>query len=288
MMPKARPRRRSGWLFGSRGNRRVRPPSGQVPVRASRGPGLKRIALMILVAGALGGAGYGAFRFVTTSKHFSVKQLRFSATRHVQSASLEARAGVALGTNLFALDLSEIAREVMAEPWVARAHARRELPNTVVVDVVEREAACVVSLGTLYLADAGGQVFKRATPEEAASLPVVTGLERDLYLGEPERTRARIREGLSLVEAWNRRAGRPQLGEIHLDAKRGVTLYTALGVGIRIGHVDPSLAERLARFDAVWAALETSGEHARLIYLDNRARPDRVTVKLQQTKKSET
>ncbi len=287
-MPKVRPRRRSGWLFGSRKNRRVRP-SGAVPVKASR-PGLKRLALLMVVAAVVGGAGFGALRFVTRSKHFAVSALRFSPTKHVSSESLEARAGVALGTNLFALDLAEISRDVLAEPWIARAQARRELPSTVVVDVVEREAACVVSLGQLYLADSGGQVFKRATPDEAAALPVVTGLDRDLYVGEPERTRARIREGLSLVEAWARRAGRPPLGEVHLDGKRGITLYTAAGVGVRIGRVDGSLDERLARFDAVWAALETSGEHARLIYLDNRARPDRVTVKLQSgaNKKSET
>jgi len=58
-----------------------------------------------------------------------------------------------------------------------------------------------------------------------------------------------------------------------------VTLYTVEGgVGVRLGAGD--VEPRMKRFDAVWSALQSSGEKARLIYLDNLARPDRVTVKL--------
>jgi hypothetical protein len=41
---------------------------------------------------------------------------------------------------------------------------------------------------------------------------------------------------------------------------------------------------RLARLDAVLAALDVTGERPRLVYVDNRARPDRVTVKLASAK----
>src|SRR5262245_16912749 len=181
MLPNARPRRKRGWLFGRRGNRRVRPPSTPgVPavkneVRPPRG---KRALVFAGLAFALGGVAAGGTWFFTHSKHFAVQNVRSSPTAHVSAESLAARAGVALGQNLFAVDLEEVARDVLAEPWIARATARRELPSTIALDVVEREAACVVSLGGLYLADAEGRVFKRATPEEAARLPVVTGIER--------------------------------------------------------------------------------------------------------------
>ena len=57
------------------------------------------------------------------------------------------------------------------------AHVRRELPSALVHRLhVEREPTCVVALDALYLADDDGVLFKRATPEEAASLPVVTGV----------------------------------------------------------------------------------------------------------------
>ena len=72
---------------------------------------------------------------------------------------------------------------------------------------------------------------------------------------------------------------------MHVDRLLGITAYTRGGVGVRLGRPHDengeSLAKRLERFDAVWAALAETGERPRVIYLDNRARPDRVTVKLE-------
>ncbi len=269
-MPKARPasRRRLGWLFGRRGNRRVRLVSGPLPMsglaRGVAGSVRRRgraWLVALLVVGA-GGAVVGAHAWVTRSPYFAVRTLAFSPTRHVSAASLEARASGALGANLFRVDLDEVARDVAQEPWVASAHARRELPQSLAIEVVEREPACVVALGALYLADAH-----------------ITGIERDRYLGDADAARAEVRRALDLLAVW-RAAPRPAAGEVHVD-RAGATIYlTAGGVGVRVGRVDETLGARLARFDAVWAALAAAGERPRLIHLENRARPDRVTVKL--------
>jgi cell division protein FtsQ len=156
------------------------------------------------------------------------------------------------------------------------------LPSTLVIDVVERRARAVVVLSSLYLADGQAALFKRANTDEAAELPVVTGIDRERFLGDPEGTRGLVRSAIAVIDAWG---ARPALGEVHLDSTdfgAGVTLYTAdTGLGVRLGRPeDPILPERLRRLDAVLAALARSGERARLVYLDNRARPDRVTVKL--------
>lgn len=287
MLPK--PRRRSlrfGWPFGRRRNRRVREPAG-IP-RAPR-PSLRtrlatllarlrRLLLLAAVALVFAGTAAGAWWYVTHARHFAVRAVRVSPTAHVAAEALIARAAVPLGVNLFAVDRDEVARAVSQEPWVARAHVRRELPSTIVLDVVERQPACAVALGALYLADADGAVFKRATPDEAAGLPVVTGVARDDYVAEPERARAAIVQALAAVAAWRADPRRPAIGEAHVDRLAGVTLYTDGGVGVRVGLVDETLNDRLHRYDAVAAAL--GDEPARLIYVDNRARPDRVVVKL--------
>ena len=300
MLPKARPRstRRFGWPFRRRRNRRVRgaapslTPRDGVPVvtRPPRPPlwrqaaaviaGWRRPLIVLGVAAALVGAGWAARWYLMHARHFAVTAVRVSPTRHVAAAALIARAGVPLGINLFAVDRDAVARAVSQEPWVARVHVRRELPSTLVLDVVEREAACAVALGPLYLSDAKGDVFKRATPDEAAAVPVVTGVARDDYIDEPDKAHAAIRQALAAVAAWRARGDRPPLGEAHIDRMGGVTLYTDQGVGVRIGAVDDSIADRLHRFDVVAAALHQTGEAPRLIYVDNRARPDRVTVKL--------
>jgi cell division protein FtsQ len=290
MLPKARRRsaRRLGWWFGRRKNRRVResalvPRPPRPPLSASLRAALARWRHVLLLAGVavvFGAAAYGGHYYVTHSRHFAMRAVRVSPTAHVAAEALIARAGVPLGVNLFAIDRDEVARAISQEPWVARVHVRRELPSTLVLDVVERRPACAVALGALYLADGDGWLFKRASPDEAAALPVVTGLDRDEYVAEPERARAAIRQALAAVAAWRARDGRDPIGEAHVDRIAGVTLYSERGVGVRIGVVDDTLNDRLRRCDAVAKALQETGESARLIYVDNRARPDRVTVKL--------
>lgn len=242
--------------------------------------GWRRTLIVVGVGVTLVGAGVAARWYLLHARHFALTVVRVSPTRHVTAESLIARAGVPLGINLFAVDRDAVARAVSQEPWVKRVHVRRELPSTLAIDVVEREAACSVALGPLYLSDGDGDVFKRATPDEAAALPVVTGVARDEYVDEPDKAHAAIRAALAAVRAWRTIAARPPVGEAHVDRRGDVTLYTERGVGVRIGAVDDTIAARLHRFDVVAAALQQSGEEARLIYVDNRARPDRVTVKL--------
>jgi cell division protein FtsQ len=292
MLPKARSRsaRRSRWsIFGRRGNRRVRssspalPRPPRPPLWASAWAALLSWRRSLLVAGvgvALAAGAWAGRWYVTHARHFAVRTVRVSPTAHVSADAIVARAQVPLGVNLFAVDRAEVARAVSQEPWVARAHVRRELPSTLMIDVVEREAVITVAFGALYLADGEGNVFKRATPEEAVSLPVVTGLVREDYVSQPERAREQLRQALQAVAVWRAKSDRPPLGEIHVDRIAGVTVYTDRGVGVRLGVVDDTLSARLARFDAVSAALDEGGETPRLVYVDNRARPDRVTVKL--------
>ena len=223
----------------------------------------RRALLVAGVALALAGGAWVGRWYVTHSQHFAVRGVRVSPTAHVAADAIVARAGVPLGVNLFGVDRNEVARAVSQEPWVARAHVRRELPSTLVIDVVEREAACSVAFGALYLADSDGNVFKRATPEEAV-LPVITGLPREDYLAQPERARAQLRQALQAVAVWRQKSDRPEVGEVHVDRIAGVTIYTERGVGVRLGVIDGTLPERLARFDA--SALRSTRAVNRLVW----------------------
>jgi cell division protein FtsQ len=292
MMPRARARgsrRRLSWPFGPQGNRRVRatvpaqprPPSPPLWTRlVALFARWQRTLLALLVLAALAGAGWAGRYYVTHARHFALGEVRVTPLRHVSAEAMLARVAVPLGGNLFAIDRDAVARAVSQEPWVQSVHVRRELPSALVLDVTEREPACAVALGALYLADGNGNAFKRATPEEAVALPVVTGVTREEYLTQPEHARELVAQALRAITTWRAQPGRAPLGELHVDRIAGVTVYTDRGVGVRIGAVDDTLAERLRRYDAVAGALTKSGEEPRLIYVDNRARPDRVTVKL--------
>ena len=292
-----RPKRRR--LFGGARNRRLRPKDAPHPSTAAPEPrpslrarlgavrrSLRRhlrIALKALVAtvfaGALGAGGWAGQRAVVTSPRFAIRDVVIGATHHLTNAEVAAVVGDLRGRNIFSVDAPRLERDLAAQPWIARAAVRRQLPRTIIVDIVEREPALLVELGGLYLADREGHVFKRAETRETEGLIIVTGLEREMYLRQRPQAATLMRRALALVTAYQAVPGRPPVGEVHLAGEDSFVLYTvAGGTAIRLGPGDPS--SQLARFDIVWRALGPRQALARAIHLDNRTRPDRVTLRL--------
>lgn len=261
------------------------PDLGQVRAlwaRAGRAalPGAIAVASVAAAAGALA-LGYS---WLTGSPRFALAGAEVSGTREVSAADIEAAIAPVRGENLFRLSLGAVEKRLRAEPWVADVSVRRRLPDHLVIEIDEHQAAAVVDLDGLYLADASGHVFKRAdlTRGEAADLPVVTGIGRDQYRRRMDEAEERIRAALSAASAYGTGATRLPLGEVHSDPDRGIILYTRRPVvALHLGRPGDlaELRRRLALFDAAWTALEPA-ERAALsaVHLDRDGAPVRVTV----------
>src|SRR5262249_24228183 len=170
-------------------------------------------------------------------------------------------------------------RAMAAHPWVDAVRVARRFPSSLSVDVKEHEPAAVVALGELYLVDIEGRPFKKVQSGDPTDLPLVTGLQREEFVDNPEQSRLRLRQMLELARAYARseRASQAPLGEIRIG-KVAVALITAQGQEVRIGDADP--AEALRRLRKVRAELDERGLTAQVIHLENRARPGWVAVKL--------
>ena len=242
---------------------------------------LLRVLGALLAAVLLAAAGYGVFYFVLHSPHFALRTVHISPTRHVTTESLRKRAALPAEVNLFRVDLAAVKQRLAGEPWLRSITLHRELPATLRIELAEHEPVALISLDSLYLVDEAGEVFKRAAPGEYAHLPVITGFGRAAYLIEPELTRGQIRTALLALSRYQRGARRPPIGEAHVDHFIGVTLYTDGGTALRLGYgSEAELDARLARFDTVWKALASAGQKPAVLFLDNRAHPDQVTVRL--------
>ena len=95
-----------------------------------------------------------------------------------------------------------------------------------------------------------------------------------------ELARARVLRAIGVLDAWERKR-RPKLAEIHVAEYGDVTLFTAeSGTQIRLGRGDHE--QRLARYDALRAALGEQADELAVVHLDSSARPgdeDRVVVR---------
>ena len=251
---------------------------------------LKALAAVAVLAGVAWG-GEQAMRYVVASPRFALREVRVGATERVARDDVLALAGVGEGDKLLSIDTDLVAARVAAHPWIASARVRRELPSVLAIDVSERRAAAVAVLGGLYLIDASGRPFKRATLAEAEGLVLLTGLTRAQYAAFRDASEAAYREALHILGEYRppeaaaaNPPARPALSEIHIDPRYGFSLLLDDGGGeIRLGRGD--YADKLERLDRILAGLRTSTLGAtspaavRAVHLDGPNR-ERVPVSL--------
>jgi len=234
-----------------------------------------------LVGVALIGAAFGGYHTysrIATSSYFDVRRIEVRSTRRAPTDEVRRLVESARGKNLLTLDLDALRRAALGHPWVSEVRFERRLPNTLRVIVTEHRARALLLMGHLYLVNEDGRVFKRADQDEREGMPVITGISRMSYLEHPERAQGQIARALEALDQYYARV-RPPLSEVHLGAGGEMTLYLRRGgVAVRVGT--ELTEERMEKMDAVWAALGPDVRRARVLYLDNVARKDRVTVRM--------
>jgi cell division protein FtsQ len=271
-------------------NRRVRSLRSRLPAPRAVGRAVARLlrrgapaVIAVLGLVAAGGACWGVHYWLTHSERFAIQEIAVRGNRARTAERIRRLAGVTAGDNIFVVPRSRVAEKVARDPWFEQVDVHRELPGRLVIAVREHRAAGLVELEDLYLATASGQVFKRAAIEagEGASLPVVTGIDRQDYLANPRVAQAAIRQALETAASYSDSDNRPALGEVHVDARQGITLLTYdTALAIHLGRsTTHRLGEQLQAFDIAWAELgEGERVRAEQIYVNNDTNPGRITV----------
>ena len=258
---------------------RVATSSRMPPPRGPRRTLLRTLARWTVRLGLAGGLAYGVlvgaregYEYATTSPRFEVRGLLFEPTEHIADERLRQLMAIEPGTNILAVDLDEVAARITSDPWVARATVTRVLPDTLQVTLAEHEPVAVLHAGAFYLVNAEGLAFKPLDAGERGELPIITGIaQKDLFIA-PDRAQASVTRALETLAAYSVKR-RPRLSEINVDESGAVTLYTSeLGSQLRLGRGD--VADSLARYDALRAALGEESDKLAVAHLDASAAPD--------------
>ena len=246
--------------------------------RANSGWVLKVLIAMAVVVAAGFGMQQGLL-WAQQSQKFAISKIHFTGLSKATEDELSRIAGLSLGQNLVKLDAFAAERAIAAHPWVKSVTVRRHLPAAVEIAIVEHQAVAMVSLADLYLLDKEGNPFKRLQPGDDLNLPLVTGVDRDDYVAHPDECRARLVRGLEAAAQYDLTA---KSADQHLSELRagvdGVAIITNGGQEIRLGDGDVTL--KLQHLARVRSELQSRSLTAELIRLDNRTRPDWVTVQL--------
>ncbi|HET8942378.1 MAG TPA: cell division protein FtsQ/DivIB [Rudaea sp.] len=160
---------------------------------------------------------------------------------HVSAEQIRAASASQLGTGFFALQLEDVRKAVAALPWVASVEARKRWPDTLVLEVRERQP--FARWGQSRLIDRNGDLFDIPGGSQLQGLPVLDGPDDALadvvaFFKEAQQTLS----GTGLI-----------LTGVVQDARGSWTLNLNGGGAILLGHHD--IEARLQRFLAAYPQL---------------------------------
>ncbi|MGK2905626.1 MAG: cell division protein FtsQ/DivIB [Desulfuromonadales bacterium] len=228
---------------------------------------------LLLASGALLTA-----EMLLESGYFDVQQIRVEHQVRVSESDILDASDIKPGDSLFDLELHMIGRKIEEHPWIARADVERSFPNQVLIRVAEREVRAIIDLGYLYYVDKTGVVFKMLDAEDQLDYPVITGIDRQYLLDNPDQTQGCLNLALQLMDELSNRAlfNLEDVSEIHYDQQEGLILHTRVGgVPVRMGTL--GFNAKLNRLEKIYNDLEP--RLLALKYIDLNV-TDRVIVKI--------
>lgn len=175
-------------MIGKKNGRRQKKPMARAPGEQKRGGmGMRRalkkavylIPLLLLIGATW--VCLQAHRLFTEGDSFRLKALEVEGLRVLKGRDVLEASGLQVGDNIFAVDLETVKERVEELAWVKRALVRRQPPDRLAVDIVERRRVAWVDIGGIYGVDAGG-VLLPSEPMLRESyreldLPVIGGLQ---------------------------------------------------------------------------------------------------------------
>lgn len=107
---------------------------------------------------------------------FRVQQIEITGLKRMDRMSVYAVALDQQSRAMPLVDLEAVRQKLLRYGWIADAHVSRRLPDTLLVDIVERTPAAIwQNRGELTLIDASGVLLESVRPDAIPDLPLVIG-----------------------------------------------------------------------------------------------------------------
>jgi cell division protein FtsQ len=113
---------------------------------------------------------------ITQCDYFKAKSLKIEGVQRLSQNQIIKAARVKKGMNVLAVNLAMARKRLLAQPWIADAEIRREIPAGLHIKVQEHSPLAIIDLGRKFLLNENGRIFKEWTDKDPANLPLVSGL----------------------------------------------------------------------------------------------------------------
>ena len=125
----------------------------------------------------MGHASKTAFYGVTSDMGFTIDNVYIEGRLLTDISELQKASGVMRNASIFAYDLDAAADRVAEIDWVESASIRRDLPDTVYIDLKEKTPLALLreEEGKLSLVDVNGEIITTSPDERFSSLIIISG-----------------------------------------------------------------------------------------------------------------
>ncbi|MEO9601355.1 FtsQ-type POTRA domain-containing protein [Parasphingorhabdus sp.] len=112
---------------------------------------------------------------------FEVKRVEVSGVNRIDELKVYEITLAQKDRSMLLVDINAVRDDLLADGWIKDARVSRRLPDTLVVDIIEREPVAVWQYkGNLSLIDKTGYPLEEITKEEIPDLPVIVGKRANL------------------------------------------------------------------------------------------------------------
>lgn len=171
--------------------------------------------------------------------YFNVKDIEVNGIIKLNKGELLKASGIAKGGNIFLYDLSEIEKALQGNPYVKNVKAKREFPDKLTIDVMERmELFCIPYMGSYVIIDEEGNVLRVENDINNLDRPILSGIEMENFKIGNNIKLGKKDVMPKLLELLNTCSGSnilENISEIGIDKKGDIRLYTMTGVVVLLG-----------------------------------------------------
>lgn len=184
----------------------------------------RSILIFVLLLGILG-------TLCLKLSYFNIVEISVINNRNIKPEIIEDLSGMKEGSNIFYINTKVAKNNIRSNPYILNISIRRKLPNVVIIDVQERDAAFYIKEGERFIVlDSNGIVLEERDNIDNMKLVKLEGIKSsEIELGKviPVNDSRKIKVLTTFADLINRNNSGVNLETIDLSSLTSINVYSS-------------------------------------------------------------
>ncbi len=191
--------------------------------------------------------------YILNIQVFIIKNIEVDGNYYLSKNDVVSLSGIHTGVNIFAVNLDKIKENLQRDPHIKNIDIRRALPNSIIIEVNERNEVAVIPYNGVYLhIDEDGYVIEVSKEYQDAKLPILSGFNIKKFMAgqylDTDRT-TMYNRSLSILKSLKDNDMEDMISEVRVDGGK-IVLISSGGLVIEF-NAEENIGYRLSFLKSV-------------------------------------